>query len=294
MTKTSSAVGTFVGRTMIALFGRRTVWRLGRKLYMIARGEVPNVMETNGERALIRSSLRAHAQLCTGASFVAFDVGANKGLWSKAVIEESTAAGVKAIVHAFEPVPAIFDILVSKLPPSSSFLPLRLAMSNKEGTARMRVYEGDGGGDTLNPREDGETIEVSITTVAAYASEIDVPTIHFLKIDAEGHDLEVIRGALPLLKTGQISILQFEYNFRWLFSQSNFFSLFKLLDGLNYYVARVIPTGLEIYRNWSEELDRFFEGNYALVRADLVPHFTHTIGSFSTSEDVFVPSEDNA
>jgi hypothetical protein len=41
-----------------------------------------------------------------------------------------------------------------------------------------------------------------------------------IKIDAEGHDLAVLRGGQQLLKTHAISVLQFEYNHRWIYSRT--------------------------------------------------------------------------
>src|SRR5690606_6232423 len=95
---------------------RRLMWRLGRSLYCLARGE-PRVddMRLDGELALQRC---VHAANRDSACFVAFDIGANQGDWTLALIEtfisrEGNADRLEA--HAFEPVPATRERLTERV-----------------------------------------------------------------------------------------------------------------------------------------------------------------------------------
>jgi len=56
------------------------------------------------------------------------------------------------------------------------------------------------------------SITIKKTTASQFCLSNNIHTIHLLKVDTEGHDMEAIIGALPLLKEGRIAVLQFEYN----------------------------------------------------------------------------------
>ncbi len=279
-----------IGILLTRLLGRERAWRLGRKLYMHARGEVANEMANNGEYALIAAVLKAHTALQDGSIFVAFDVGANIGDWSETAAALAAKDGKAILVHSFEPVPATFETLSRRLANRAEVRLLPLALSHAPGTARMRVVGANAGTNTLNAGDaEGEDIVVTLDTAAAYAAKAGIATIHLLKIDAEGHDLEVIRGALPLLEEKRIWVLQFEYNHRWVFARNSLFALFETIKHTDFAVARVVPDGLEVYPKWHLELDRFFESNFALVRKDVLAALPHTCGEFSSS-NVYVPA----
>jgi hypothetical protein len=53
-------------------------------------------------------------------------------------------------------------------------------------------------------------VELPLTTLDRYAEDNQIAHIHFLKIDTQGFDLEVLKGASGLLKKKQIDLLQFE------------------------------------------------------------------------------------
>lgn len=85
--------------------------------------------------------------------------------------------------------------------------------------------------------------------------------------------MEVIRGALPLLQQERISVLQFEYNHRWAFSKNFLRDVFVGIEHLPYKVAKLQSDHLLVFENWHPELDKFFEGNYALVHHDAISWF---------------------
>ncbi len=106
------------------------------------------------------------------------------------------------------------------------------------------------------------------------AFSLDV--IHLLKSDTEGHDMEVITGALPLLKEGRIAVHQFEYNHRWIFSKHFLKDVFDAAEGLPYHIGKICPNDIEVYDKWYPEHERFFEANYVLLRRDAVSWFNTT------------------
>jgi hypothetical protein len=83
-----------------------------------------------------------------------------------------------------------------------------------------------------------------------------------VKVDAEGHDLAVLRGSSRLFADQRISIAQFEYNHRWVYSRSFLCDAFELLQPLGYRVGKLTPLGVEFYPSWDPDLETFIEGNY--------------------------------
>jgi FkbM family methyltransferase len=56
---------------------------------------------------------------------------------------------------------------------------------------------------------------VPVSTLDAELARAGWPAVDWVKIDAEGFDLAVIRGAAQSLAAGRIRFLQFEYNTSW-------------------------------------------------------------------------------
>jgi hypothetical protein len=109
-----------------------------------------------------------------------------------------------------------------------------------------------------------------------YCLRNGVEVIHYFKSDTEGHDFEVIMGARELLTNGKIWVLQFEYNHRWVYSRHFLKDIFDFAKELRmYHIGKLTPDGVEIYKEWHPELERFFEGNYALIKEDVLSLFTN-------------------
>lgn len=108
---------------------------------------------------------------------------------------------------------------------------------------------------------------VPVTTLAAYADQCLLDDIALVKIDTEGHDLAVLRGAVPLLSAGRIAAIQFEYNHRWVFARAFLRDAFELLQPAGYRLGKLTPLGVEFYPGWDPELESFVEGNYVALTA---------------------------
>ena len=76
------------------ILNRRSLWRLGRYLYRIARADSPgmmNNMRSNGEEMIQTQFLSKFAE--SNEPCVIFDVGAYIGEWSLSILDKS--AGLK-------------------------------------------------------------------------------------------------------------------------------------------------------------------------------------------------------
>ena len=144
----------------------------------------------------------------------------------------------------------------------------RVALSDASGELKIHVPHEAAGTSTLLP--DSAThyprvLDVQVTTLDLYCAQHNIAHIHFMKIDTEGNDLRVLRGAKEMLRAERIDVAQFEYNHAWINARAYLRDAFELVDGTPYRVARVCATGLEVYVAWHQELERFIDTNYALV-----------------------------
>jgi len=57
---------------------------------------------------------------------------------------------------------------------------------------------------------DTETELVNIETIAQFCQDREIRRINFLKVDTEGYDLEVLKGAEEILDEGRIDFVQVE------------------------------------------------------------------------------------
>jgi FkbM family methyltransferase len=126
----------------------------------------------------------------------ALDVGANKGVWTAALIKLTDQ------VHAFEPNPKIFDELHRALSGRAHLH--RVALSDKTGKAEFRVPLGrkgysNQGGSLSTVKVGGNFGAVDVETKRL--DDLDLKDVGFIKIDVEGFEEAVIDG-------GQVTLMR--------------------------------------------------------------------------------------
>jgi FkbM family methyltransferase len=250
--------------------GRRAVVRAARYILSRARLDYPNEMASNGESAVQLWMLRLQPP---GEQLHVADVGANVGQWSQSMLAAASRAGREndLRLHAFEPDTAAFARLSDVL-----HAPTRLsrsALSDRQGTSSFHMVAPGAGRNSLYPVPGASQMtqaNVVTTTLDRYADQAGVARFALVKIDAEGHDLAVLRGARGLLAAHRIPMVQFEYNHRWI--QGRFFlrDAFELLLPLGYRIGKLTPRGVEFYPGWDPDLETFVEGNYLACNPGLV------------------------
>ena len=245
----------------VKLLGRRTAWRASRAFYMAARGETPNGIDVNGEADLIRACVAA-ADPARG--FAAIDVGANLGAWSQVVLDESKARGTTARLDLFEPVPGALARLRARFADERRATIHAIAASDTVGEAQMNIVGDHAGTNSLSPSIDPAASAITVPTTTLDAFVGGERHVDLIKIDAEGHDFAILRGLGEALARRQVGVVQFEYNWRWLTNGASLYAVFDWLPA-GYALGRVAPGGIELIERWVPELDRFFEGNFALV-----------------------------
>jgi FkbM family methyltransferase len=244
--------------------GRRQVVRAARFMLRRASLDVRNDMRTNGEERLQRWILDLFPP---GRKMHVLDVGANVGQWSASMLAAARQAGraEDLDLHAFEPSSYTFACLSEALGGQRVSLQ-QSALSEQSGSSILHVMGQGAGTNSLHAppaRQTNTTTEdVATTTLEEYADGAGLDDIALVKIDTEGHDLAVLRGAGRLLSEQHIYVAQFEYNWRWVGARSFLSDAFQLLNPAGYRLGKLTPRGIEFYPGWDADLETFVEGNY--------------------------------
>ncbi len=217
-------------------------------------------MTSNGETAVIAA---------IPAKGIVFDVGANRGEWRLQVIEHQPLVHL----HCFEPVSALQLELNKKLKGYHVVINA-LALSHSIGWGTFSYYPKNTALSTLHRRVEVEKlldlepqfIQVKLEKLDHYCQIKRIKQIDFLKIDTEGHEYSVLRGAENLLKKQQISIIQFEYGGTYLDSKSSLKEVYVYLTSFNYKIYRITGIGLIEIPAWRDELENYHYSNYLAVK----------------------------
>jgi FkbM family methyltransferase len=131
-----------------------------------------------------------------------FDIGANIGQ----TVAEIRAVWPTVAVHAFEPIAATFAMLQGNLGADTATTAHRLAFSSRPGRGRMLARPG-GRQNRIVDRPQGNKAleEVELVAGDSFCAGLGIERIDILKIDTEGHDLDVLAGFHTMLSERRIS-----------------------------------------------------------------------------------------
>src|SRR5205085_6726692 len=138
-----------------------------------------------------------------------FDVGAHVGESAR----KFHHAFPEATIHSFEPVSRAFAQLRQNVADQPKTHCHQLALSDSEGTASIYLTEHSTTSSLVRPEYTTGEESVRVTTVDAFASAHGIDRIDLLKVDAEGHDLNVLRGAAAMLDGGHVAFVLAEVGF---------------------------------------------------------------------------------
>jgi FkbM family methyltransferase len=134
------------------------------------------------------------------------DVGGNVGQTAL----RFAAAFPAATVFTFEPVPATFARLVEATRHIDRIRPFNTGMGDAPGVQTMHLADSSGSNSLVHTGTTSGTIEIAIDAIDAWADRNGVDTIDLLKIDVEGYELQVLKGAERRLGDGRIRFVYAE------------------------------------------------------------------------------------
>lgn len=221
--------------------------------------------ENNGEAF----AMRIYRQWAADREIVIWDVGANAGQWSKKALEYFS----NATIHAFEILPPIADAFEQKLGAQERVTLHRIGVSEGEGEVEV-TWNKDHDQTSSIAYRDTDAFGTDFESVTCRTRPVDsliadgLPAPDFLKIDTEGHDASVIRGARKLLESPQApSMIQFEYGDTWLPARETLESIQKLLENAGYRVGRLYPDHVS-FKRYDYRDDHFRMGNMIAAKPD--------------------------
>lgn len=241
---------------------RSLTWRIARKLYCIARRDIGNAPETNGEYWLLAQVLATNSTEPT----ILFDIGANKGDWSHRALKCLTREKFASRVYAFEPTASTFAHLRQRFADDARLTAQRIALSDRSREIDLFVVGDLAGTNSLYDADGARREKVGAMKFDQFLLQKGIDRVRFVKSDTEGHDLNVLRGAEESLRQGKVDIWQFEYNHRWINGRAVLKDVFDLVEDKPYRIGKLYGNGVETFERWHPELDRYFEANYVLVR----------------------------
>lgn len=222
-------------------------------------GENFGDMTLNGELRF----LKRHGPACR----VVFDVGASTGTWTR----HALAAAPGAEIHCFEPLPDAFRTLQAQgFPERVVCNPVGLSEAAGEAeifTVAASLYDNRPPG----VETDAPTERVRLTTLDAYCADRGIDRIDLLKIDAEGHDLAILRGGARLLREERIRRIQFEYGPFNIPARVLLRDVFAFFAPLPYTIYHILPRGLVEVPEYDLRLENFVYKNFAVLHRTVQP-----------------------
>jgi len=197
------------------------------------------------------------------ANPVCFDIGANRGQTIH-LLQDCLASPV---IHSFEPASASYAALAEQSFGAQVCIH-QLALGEQVGMAEFNTFKHSelnsflamnaDKGENLFAEEKIIAVEsVRVDTLDSFCTKHDIDRIDLLKIDTQGFELPVLRGAIGLLKQQKIGTILLELNFATLYDgQSDPLEILQLLRShqmrlVDYYEKERI-TGAEL--SWTTAL----------------------------------------
>ncbi len=250
---------------------KRALYRACLNYVHAVNGEANDDPTTNGEQWLQRQLLpKCHT---------VFDVGANRGTWARAALSVNPSLSI----HCFEPSRPTFDALLAQgFPPSVQCN--NVGLSSKESDATMFVVEAESPLNSLYRREgledgwglswSGISEHVKLMRLDDYCDAHEIGAIDYLKLDVEGHELDVLMGARRRLESRSIKCGQLEYGGANIDARVLLRDLFAALEQFGYRLYKLLPDRLLSVPRYDQQLENFSYQNWVFAPTDMPPPCT--------------------
>jgi FkbM family methyltransferase len=227
----------------------------------------PIDVKTSGELHVIKL-IKKHCD--SNSPIYIFDVGANTGQYTQAILNIFGSETINLNIFAFEPSKKTFELFIDyiKQPQVKAF---NFGFGSKEEVKNLyfdptistlsSVYNRFDQGINHSGVE-----EIKINTIDNFLAENSIAKIHFLKMDIEGHELEALKGAEKSLSADKIDIIQFEFGATNIISRVFLKDFFEILQ-YKYVLYRILKNGL-IRVTYSPHREIFETTIYLAVRKE--------------------------
>jgi len=228
-------------------------------------------VESSGE-AMVFPLLFNQPVRCERKSFCIFDVGTNKGQYLDLAL--NSLLGRQFSVHSFEPSAATLALLKNKFGslPDVHLNPFGLGGESGEFDLYSDA-EASGLASLTRRRLDHLGIQhqmserVRIETLDGYCGTHGIENIDLLKIDVEGHELDVLRGGEAIFSRRGVRVVTFEFggcNIDTRTFVRDFWYFFMDFGMKSFH--RIMPNGrLFRFEEYNETIETFRTTNFLVV-----------------------------
>ena len=137
---------------------------------------------------------------------ILFDVGANTG--------QSTISFKNYFphlhIHCFEPIHNTFKFLKSETSRFRNVYYHQFALGSASDEVTINTGERNDLFSLVEPSQAGNVEVIKVRTIDKVIKKLGIDKIDILKIDTEGYDLEVLKGAKKILSQGDVEFIQVE------------------------------------------------------------------------------------
>lgn len=180
---------------------------------------------------------------CLRQGDIFLDVGANIGLMSLLGARQVKDTGV---VYAFEPEPDTFNLLQQNIAINEvqNIRAMNFGLGARQGVEVIyrNCLDNRGMASFVKSSVGAEGgVEVPVWTLDTFLAEEGIGSVRMMKIDVEGWELEVLKGAQVLLSQSEAPMLCVEYNSKVV----RYKEMYQFIMAINLYKAFILPHG-----NW--------------------------------------------
>jgi FkbM family methyltransferase len=195
---------------------------------------------------------------------VFMEVGAHVGQWTNYLL---SLAGKNVTGFLYEPSNHAMEKLKRKFEEDNRLILSSSAIGDRSGYTSF--YEETNVGESSSIFEgvsvwSTEKVKVPIDTLEREFEKHKIDTVDMIKIDAEGYDGFVLKGAKKLIAEQRIGIFQFEYNFQWLNARTTLAETLNLLEDFGYTTYLLKRDGAYLY-DYMKYNEFFYYANFIAV-----------------------------
>lgn len=259
-----------ISKLYVLLFGRKSMQFFNDCIFSLsldAKGyKNYGNFNVTGEKSFI--------ELIKNEVDLSLDIGANTGEYTKLLLQNTNSN-----VVSFEPLPDAFKELEKikiKFNDRLNIYNVAIGIDNN----RLDLFYGDKKSEkaSLIPnleklsfigQNNKNKISVTVKKLDYFGNYFKDKKIDFIKIDTEGFEYEVLRGAKKILLQHKPKFIQIEFNWHQLIRNHSLYQLFKLVN--SYDIFRILPYGkkLILIDPSKPENNIYHLSNYVFIRSDI-------------------------
>lgn len=179
---------------------------------------------------------------------VVFDVGANVGQSRNLYLKKFSSSKI----FSFEPVISTFKILEETNPNTNKSFCYNLALGETTEKIKIPLQEKSTQNSLSKKRNENSNPiynleEIKVDSLDNIVQKLDIDYIHFLKIDTEGFEMEVLKGASNYLKSKKVRFILLELGIKSHPRTTFYNSIQEYLSQLGYDVVGFYKQSQSLY-----------------------------------------------